>query len=265
MLLGALASLREAGVYGVASRYALFGTLALQGSLLIVAPQVARLSSRGSFRALQELYQTVTWWLVTLSFPFYLLLILFPSPFLRIFGNSFEAGTTTLVVVSAFMLVNIATGPVSVVLLMMGKSSWNLANTIMTIVASIGLSVILIPQMGITGAAVAWGVSIMVENLIPLLQIWRLHGLHPFGGGFLRASGTAIMTVGTIGCGVRLFGSDTMVGAIETVTIGGPLFAVLIYRQRHALRLDLLIDSLRPMGRRRSSGAAPLGNDGGVG
>ncbi len=79
---------------------------------------------------------------------------------------------------SLAMLLSMALGPVDIVLLMGGKSSWNLINTIISLAVNIVLNLILIPRMGITGAALAWAVSIALNNLLPALQVHVMLGIN---------------------------------------------------------------------------------------
>ena len=82
------------------------------------------------------------------------------------------------------MLVATAVGTVDMVLLMGGKSSWNLFNTVVALSSNIVLNLLLIPRYGGTGAAIAWSSSIIFTNLLPLGQVWKFLGMHPFGRGF---------------------------------------------------------------------------------
>ncbi len=105
------------------------------------------------------------------------------------FGRDFAGGEVVLVVLAATMLVATAVGPVDVVLLMGGRSSWNLVNTVVALGANLALNVALIPRYGLAGAAVASAVGILLNNLLPLAQVWRSMGLHPFGPGAGVAGG----------------------------------------------------------------------------
>ena len=66
------------------------------------------------------------------------------------------------------MLVATAVGPVDIVLLMSGKSLWNLLNTAVAVTANIVLNLLLIPHLGITGAAIAWAVEHPAEQPAPV-------------------------------------------------------------------------------------------------
>ena len=103
-----------------------------------------------------------------------------------------------MVILGSSMLVATLVGPVDVVLLMAGKSSWNLLNTMVAVVVNVVLNLILIPRYGINGAAVAWAASILLNNLLPLGQTWRFMQLHPFGRGSVIVAASAIGCFGVL-------------------------------------------------------------------
>ena len=102
------------------------------------------------------------------------------------------------------MLVATAVGTVDMVLLMGGKSSWNLINTVVGLSANIILNLILIPRYGGTGAAIAWSSSILFTNLAPLVQVWKFLGMHPFGRGFPKVVLAAGAAYGALGLVLRV-------------------------------------------------------------
>ena len=115
--------LRDAGIYAVVSRFVLVGALTQRAIIPLLGPRFSALFAVDDYRAAQTLYQTSTAWLVSLSFPFYLLVSAFASVVLLMFGREFEPGATPLAILSLAMLVNIATGPATTILLMGGKAS----------------------------------------------------------------------------------------------------------------------------------------------
>jgi O-antigen/teichoic acid export membrane protein len=203
LLVGMLASSREAGVYAAASRLVTAGLFALTAAFLVMGPQISALLARGERERAQAVYQTSTCWLAAISFPIYITLALFAPLLLRVFGDDFTSGDSALVILSLAMLLNMGTGTVGVVLLMAGKSSWNLANTAAALVMNVCLNFMLIPRFGIVGAAAAWAVSIAIQNLAPLAEVWRALGLHPFSRGYLFVALAAALCFGGIGLFVR--------------------------------------------------------------
>ena len=262
LLLSHFRDAADVGIYGAASRAITFGTFALQAIRLAIAPQISRLLARGDRTGAQTVYQTATWWLVVVSWPVFLVFAVFGPLLLGVFGNGFGRGATALAILSVAMLVNLGTGNVTVVLLMGGKSSWNLVNTAIALALNVGLNLVLIPRYGIAGAAIAWAVSIIVDNVLALIEVWLFLGMRPFGRGYLPAAGTALVCVGGVGLVARaIFGADA-IGFVVFVAVALPLYAWAVWRQREVLRLGDLIGAFRSDRSRPGRGAGWSGGGG---
>lgn len=245
LLLGALATTREAGIYAASTRYLAVGGFALQAILLVIAPQVsAMLATRDDSRA-GAVFATSTWWLVASSWPLYLVLAAFAPVFLSIFGREFVAGQHVLMILSLAMLVNLATGPVNAVLLMAGKSSWNLLNTLASLALNIGLNLWLIPRMGPTGAAIAWAASIVVNNIAALVEVKMLLGLHPLGFGFYLVSLGALVCYGGLGIAARLVLDESVAALISYGVVATAAYGALVWTFRDRLHISFLREGLR--------------------
>ena len=245
LLLSHLRDASEVGIYGAASRAVLLGTFALQAIRLAIAPQISRLLARGDRDGAQAVYQTATWWLIVVSWPLFLSLAIFGPALLGVFGPGFDQGATALAILSVAMLVNLGTGNVTVVLLMGGKSSWNLLNTAVALTLNIGLNLVLIPRFGIEGAAIAWAVSIIVDNLMALTEVWVFLGMRPFGTGYLPATTAALGCFGVVGLAARALLGTTDDGFTVYLAIALPLYAAALWRLRRRLHLDELVGAFR--------------------
>ncbi|MGH2684981.1 MAG: MATE family efflux transporter, partial [Actinomycetota bacterium] len=156
LMVGALAGVREAGIYAAASRFALVGLFALEAVRLAIAPQLSALLAAHDRDRAEHLYQVGTWWIMIPSWPLYLSLAVFSPLLLQIFGPEFVVAQTALMIASLAMLVSMGTGNVTVILLMGGKSWWNLLNVLGALTLNVLLNLYLIPRYGIAGAALAW-------------------------------------------------------------------------------------------------------------
>ena len=176
LLLGALRSPAEAGVYAAATRYLAVGQFIGVAISQVVGPKLSELlaSSERDRSRLRQVFATSTAWLMLLSWPLYLTMIVMAPSLLAVFGERYPVAERVLMILGGAMLVATAVGPVDIVLLMSGKSLWNLLNTTVAVASNVVLNLLLIPHLGITGAAIAWAVSILLNNLLPLLQVWRV-------------------------------------------------------------------------------------------
>jgi O-antigen/teichoic acid export membrane protein len=246
LIVGALASTYQAGIYSAVSKLAILGAFALEGNRLAIGPQLSAMLSRREHDRAAELYHTATRSLVLLTFPLYLTLAIFPGVILGIFGSRYTAGASALTVLGLAMLINLGTGNITVVLLMGGKSSWSAINAGAALAANIGLNFLLIPHLGILGAAIAWAVSIGIDNIAAMIEVRWVMGMAPFGPGSWLAAGITLICFGGTGIAARLIFGQTIPALIAALAAGLASYALMLYIKREPLQLAGLVAVLRP-------------------
>jgi O-antigen/teichoic acid export membrane protein len=186
LMLGYFASESEVGIYSVAVKISSFVLIGLGIALPIVAPLFSQFSETRNMELTAALFRTVTKWLCYSGFAMFACIAIFRNDLLHIFGRGFTAGGTALLVLAAGQLVNAGTGPTGVLLTMTGKQKWELANTLSMMAFNFVLNLILIPRMGVTGAAIATAASIATINGLKLVQVYMLFGLRPHNLKYLK-------------------------------------------------------------------------------
>lgn len=238
LLVGAfLHSPRQAGIYAAASRLSVLGASMLSAVGMAIAPQVSELATLGKMREAQSLFQVGTWWLIALTWPAYLALAIFAPFLLQVYGNRFAAGSAALVILCLAQLFNLGTGNVTIVLLMVGKSSWNMINAAGSLTVNIGLNLLLIPRIGITGAAIAWAASIVCNNLAAVLEVNYLLRIRPFGRGYWVVTTASVLFFGVAGMIVRQIVGTNLAGFALFMGVSLPAYAVVLWRLRGILGL----------------------------
>jgi O-antigen/teichoic acid export membrane protein len=152
------------------------------------------------------------------------------------------------------MLINLGTGNVTVVLLMGGKSSWSAINAGAALIANVGLNLLLVPRIGILGAAIAWSASIAIDNVAAMIQIRWVMGLAPFGSGYWLAAGTTLICFGTTGIAARLILGQTLPALVVALSAGMVSYALTLYFARDRMQLAELVAALRPGSARPPAG-----------
>jgi O-antigen/teichoic acid export membrane protein len=261
LLVGGLKSTYAAGIYASAARYIAVGSVALNTMFIVVSPQLSYALAKKDTDRVDSLYRISTWWLMIPSWPLYLALAVFSPLLLKVFGQQFVAGQSALTILSLSMLVSMATGPVSAVLLMGGHSFWNMLNTLVSVALNVGLNVWLIPKYGFNGAAVAWAVSIVVNNVAAFVEVWLLIGVGPLGKGFKVVAGASLLLFGALGLVTRLVLGETVVSFGLYAVIATGLYLVVLARNRELLQLSILWETLaaRIAGRGRRAGRGQPG------
>lgn len=177
---------KSVGVYSVAWAMVAYEALILNSVNQVFSPIIADLHTRRQFPMLARLYGALTKWVLGLTLPLGIVMIVDARPLMSIFGPAFERGWPLLIIGTAGQLVNCGVGSVGLLLLMSGNQNRLLkVQAVMAgvmIVASIGL----IPLWGIIGAAVAAAITNVGTNAWNLLSVRKILGLAPFSPGFVR-------------------------------------------------------------------------------
>ncbi len=224
ILVGLLTSAEAAGVYAVVTRCARAGEVVQQAARVAVGPQISSALARGAVREASEIYGLVTAAMIWMSWPFFIVLAVFPEPVLTIFGRGFGAGATSLTVLAVAMGLATAAGTVQTILLMGGRSSWQLADKSAALAVNVGLNLVLVPAWGIEGAAVAWAVTILLDTALVVYQVQHLMGVRPVGRHVWVAAGLSVAVVGTTTVVARL-----VLGPSTGVALGAVASAALLH------------------------------------
>jgi O-antigen/teichoic acid export membrane protein len=230
----------DAAIYTAATRFLVVGQLGNVAISMAAQPQFTELFAMRARRRVNVIYQATTAWVILLLWPLYLLILINGRQFLAIFGHSYKAGNTVLIILGLSMLLSAVCGQVDVVLITAGRSSWSLINGLLAMVVNVSLDLILIPPYGITGAAIGWAAAIAVANLVPLAQIAITARLHPFGRGTAAACALCLVSFGAIPLTARFLLGDGPAGIVCGAALGTVAMAAGLWRFRGPLRLSVM-------------------------
>jgi O-antigen/teichoic acid export membrane protein len=184
ILLGLFLNPRLVGIYVLASTLSSFIPIILQSVNQIFAPVIADLHAQSRLDVLQKLFQTLTKWVVALTFPLACVIVVFAIPLMRIFGPDFVAGWPVLVIGAIGQVVNCGTGSVGYLLLMSGNQRRLIKVQFVMAAVSILVNVTLIPVLGLVGAALA-GASVNVAgNLWNLAEVRKALRISPYNRSY---------------------------------------------------------------------------------
>jgi O-antigen/teichoic acid export membrane protein len=238
LLVAALASTSDAGIYAVVTRCVRAGQVVDQALRVTVGPRISALLATGEIAEARRLYAAGTKAMVLLTWPFYLMLAVMGPAILGLFGPGFRAGAPVLLVISIAMMLMAAAGMLQSVLLMGGRSSWQMRNKAVELVVSITLNMILIPALGILGAGVTWAAVVLLDLGMAGWQVHRRLGV----GLSLRTIRTPmLLTLGVFGVGgiiIRGILGATFLGLVVFVAALSVVYLGLVWLTRSGLGLD---------------------------
>jgi O-antigen/teichoic acid export membrane protein len=181
LILGLLADSATVGIYRVAAQCALLVPFTLMMLGPVAGPYVAQLHAKGDTAAVQRVVGRTARAAFVAACPVFLLLVLFGGPVLRlVFGPEYEAGATALAILATGQLVNTSTGTVGIVLNMTGHERDTMLGVAVAAVATVVLNALLVPPLGIDGAALATAASMILWNVVMAYRLYVRTGLVSF-------------------------------------------------------------------------------------
>lgn len=174
------------GVYAAAVRVSQALGLFLIAVNYMFSPFVADLHARGELDRLDGLYKALTRWMLAGTLPILLLLAIVPGPVLQIFGSGFGQGTLQLRILLIGQIVNVGVGSVGFILIMVGRTGWDLAVYVLSFAIDLAVALTLRYPLGTTGAAIAQASALVTANLLRLWLVWRFVHIQPFTRHYFR-------------------------------------------------------------------------------
>lgn len=185
LILGGLKGAEAAGVYAAAIRCAGLIGFVFASAGVAMAPSFAALHSRGEMELLQRLVTRSARYILLFTTPIAVLMIIAGRVILRIFGAEFAQGVTALRILSVGQWASAATGLVAFLLMMTGHARDVTVALAAGMIVNIALSVLLIPQWGIDGAATAATLTVIFWNVVLGWFVMKRLGIDATAAGAL--------------------------------------------------------------------------------
>ena len=178
VVLGAHASPAVVGAYTAALQCASLVPVIQSMIMTSASPAFAALHATGSAAALQQLLRRCWSLAMIVGIPLAALLAVRGHRVLEhIYGPGFAQANAALIILLAGQSVNLAAGPVATLLSMTGHEQDTVLGLVVAAVVNISLSLVLIPRLGINGAAVAGAAGLASWNLLLTWRVNRRLGL----------------------------------------------------------------------------------------
>ena len=215
----------EVGVYSAALRAGQVVMLFLTSVNLMFGPYVADLYNRGEHERLDDLYKTLTRWLVAATLPVFALIAIAPDAVMSLFGSEFaEAGRTALLILLAGQLANVVTGSAGFILIMVGRTGWDLLVYVSSLVLDVVLAIWLCSRYGIEGAALANAITFTVSNLFRLTLVHRFVRIQPYDARYLRLLAPGAAAAGAMWAAQRLLDARSPLDLAILGILGGLVY-----------------------------------------
>jgi O-antigen/teichoic acid export membrane protein len=175
LILGALASMHDVGLYRIASQAALLSGFAYTALNMLAAPRFASMRAAGDWKSLQASAVFMARLAFVGALPLPIVFLFFGQPLIHaVFGPGFDAALQPMFVLFVGQAVNAGAGMASSLLMMSGREAQLIRFTAGGVALNATLSLILVPRYGAMGAAVGNLAATVFWNSALWLQTLRL-------------------------------------------------------------------------------------------
>jgi O-antigen/teichoic acid export membrane protein len=186
LMLGAMSTPEEVGVYHTAFKLSMFAAVALMSINSIASPKFAEMFSKNDMIGLEKVVRQSTKMIFWTSIPLVIIFFMFPEFLLGMFGEEFKVGVTAFIFLSCGKLFSSFSGSVGNILQMTGNQNILAKILLFAAILNIALNLYLIPRYGINGAALASMICLVVWNSAMVLAVKKKLGFYTFYIPFVK-------------------------------------------------------------------------------
>ena len=179
-MIGIYKSSTMVGIYNIAARIGTLASFLLTSSNAIFSATISELYQSDKIKTLENIYSTITKWLIILTAPIILSMIFYSDIILSFFGQEYIKASNVLVLLALGQMISVSVGANGFILSMTGHEKLFLFDNFIMAITNIVLNIVLISRYGILGAALATCISVAVFNIIKVFQVKRLLNIIPY-------------------------------------------------------------------------------------
>lgn len=197
LFVGAYLPPAAVGIYQAAAQASLLLGIVAGGFNSVVAPRISFLFQTAQMDRLRQLYKVVAKWMFYVSIPPFLVFCFTAQKLLAVmYGTRYIGGSQPFLILSVMWLTEALIGPVGILLTFTGRQGVFSVLSAAGLALSAILNYLLIPRLGILGAALATS-SADIAMLFALLLVARASsGFWPFDRRWLKGMISAIVAAG---------------------------------------------------------------------
>jgi O-antigen/teichoic acid export membrane protein len=242
LMIGYFKTPQLVGLYNVAPPLAYLNMLFLTSLGTLYVPIASKLYSQNKLIDLKKIYATSTKWCFIGTLPLACIFILLPEVVLDLlYGPRYIGAAPVLQIMTLGIILSTISGPSFYALIAIGKTGTITRAYLLSCILNIALNVVLIQQMGITGAAIASALSIAIGGIALSIGLYRHNGMHPLTPEYLKIIATSFIAAAPIYVISRHPQGNGLLELAGTFILVASTHAVLIIITKSLDREDLML------------------------
>jgi O-antigen/teichoic acid export membrane protein len=186
----------DVGLYNAAQPFASLLPMVLTAATFLYLPIVSQLYAKNQFENIKRSYAVLTKWIFMAALPIFLIFVLFPEATLNIlFGSRYIAAAPALQILSLGFFIQTILGTSSYTLAAMGHVRFVMWSVLISFIADVALNIMLIPPLGIVGAAIATASARALTFILLSARLYSLSKIHPFTKNYLKPAIASVVII----------------------------------------------------------------------
>jgi len=195
LMLGYFSTSEQVGIYSVSFRVAILTIFLLQSVNSIFASVISELVEKEDHQTLEKLLKSLTKWIFFFGLNFLGFVVILNQEILTIFGKEYLIGGQVLIILTLGQFINAAAGPTGTILIMSGNQKYEVYNSIGICILNFIMNLYFIPKFGASGAGIATAISIMVINILKIIEVYWQFGFHPYNLSYVKVIVSSIISI----------------------------------------------------------------------
>lgn len=196
LMLGYFMVAADIGLYNSALPLVRLLGIVMGTATFLYFPLMSQLYAKNQRDEMKRCYTAVTKWIFMATLPIFLIFVLFPEATLNIlFGSRYIGATSALQILSLGFFIHAILGPSAITLVAMGDTRFVAWSLLIALIGNIALNIILIPPLGIVGAAIATTSSLATRYLLVSVRLYWLSKIHPFTKNYLKPAIASVVLI----------------------------------------------------------------------
>jgi len=194
LLIGYFKSPEAVGLYNAAHPLTQFIFGPLLALNIIYTPIATGLYAQNRTSELRRNYTILTKWLAAVTFPIFLVMVLYPEAVLYLlFGAGYGGAAPVLRILAAGVILSNLFGPNRRTLVVMGYTRFLFWMNLAALSTNIIANIILIPMLGILGAAITSLITAVLVNTVSSIKVYRVSKIHPLSKNLFKPLAASVL------------------------------------------------------------------------
>lgn len=171
----------DVGVYKVAQNYVSLISIFIT-PFMVFWPMISKFYIENKIIEIENEMKKIVRIVTALVIPMFFIFLFRADTLLAIFGDNYVSNEAkmTLIILSFAFLIDAISGPIGSILTMTKYAKLSLYNNLIALITNITLNFLFIDRFGIIGVALATGISVILNNLLSILQVKLILGIYSY-------------------------------------------------------------------------------------